>query len=176
MSTSRMPISELGAEESRRMAQHQSVRAQVEDDVQEEVAAKSRRPAPGEAPKVAAFAGELRERAVDDVVASDAELRRARFLARLSQVVDYGFYVIYALLGLRFVLALLAARSSAGFVKFIVAVTSGLYAPFEGIVKSPRLDGHTLVLPLVVAVVVYALLHAAINGLFRLIAQRKTAI
>ena len=100
-----------------------------------------------------------------------------RSLARVSQIVDYIFYVIYALLGLRFILALMAARSGAGFVRFIVAVTDPFYEPFRGIVASPRTDGgHTLMLPLVIAIIVYVLLHLGINGLLRLIAHRKTAI
>ena len=65
-------------------------------------------------------------------------MQRSRGLARVSQIVDYIFYVIYALLAMRFLLALLAARSSAGFVRFIVAVSNPFYAPFRGIVASPR--------------------------------------
>ena len=95
----------------------------------------------------------------------------------MSQIADYVFYVIYALLGMRFLLALVAARSSAGFVKFIVAVTSPFYAPFEGIVASPRTeDGHTLLLPIGIAIVAYVMLHLAINGLLRMLAHRKTQI
>jgi uncharacterized protein YggT (Ycf19 family) len=85
--------------------------------------------------------------------------------------------VLYGLLGLRFLLALLAARSTAGFVRFIVAVTDPFYRPFRGIVSSPSTDGgHTLVVPLIIAIVVYILLHLAINGVLRIIAHRKTAI
>jgi uncharacterized protein YggT (Ycf19 family) len=98
-------------------------------------------------------------------------------MARISQIVDYIFYVLYALLALRFVLALLAARSSAGFVRFIVAVTDPFYLPFRGIVASPSTDsGHTLMMPLVIAIIVYLLLHLGINGLLRIFAHRKTAV
>jgi uncharacterized protein YggT (Ycf19 family) len=63
-------------------------------------------------------------------------------------------------------LALLAARSGAGFVRFIVAITDPFYRPFRGIVASPSTDaGHTLMMPLVIAIVAYLLLHLAINGL-----------
>ncbi len=63
---------------------------------------------------------------------TEHEVERARGLARVSQIVDYIFYVIYALLGLRFLLALMAARSTSGFVRFIVAVTDPLYDRFAG--------------------------------------------
>jgi uncharacterized protein YggT (Ycf19 family) len=80
-------------------------------------------------------------------------------------------------LGMRFLLALLAARSSAGFVRFIVAVTAPFYEPFRGIVASPSTNaGHTLLLPIVVAIIAYVLLHLAINGLLRMFAHRKTEI
>jgi len=78
---------------------------------------------------------------------------------------------------MRFLLALMAARSTAGFVQFIVTVTNPFYLPFRGIVASPSTDqGHTLVLPIVVALIAYMLLHLAINGLLRMLAHRKTAI
>jgi hypothetical protein len=62
-------------------------------------------------------------------------------------------------------------------VRFIVAVTNPFYLPFRGIVASPSTDqGHTLLLPIVVALIAYMLLHLAINGLLRMMAHRKTAI
>jgi len=91
--------------------------------------------------------------------------------------VDYIFYIIYALLAMRFLLALLAARSTAGFVQFIVTVSNPFYAPFRGIVASPTTEGgHTLLLPIVIALVAYVILHLLINGLLRLLAHRKTEI
>jgi hypothetical protein len=73
------------------------------------------------------LAGEFRARAVDEVRETDLEVTRARGVAGASQIIDYIFFVIYGLSALRFLLALLAARSSAGFVRFIVAVTDPLY-------------------------------------------------
>jgi uncharacterized protein YggT (Ycf19 family) len=107
----------------------------------------------------------------------EREVERARGMARVSQVVDYIFYVIYALLAVRLLLVLMAARSSAGFMQFIYTVTDPLYRPFRGIVASPTAEGgYTLALPIVIAIIVYALVHAGINGLLRLIAHRKTEI
>ena len=132
---------------------------------------------PGQSSQIKEVAGEFRSKAVDEVVQTEREVERGRGAARISQVVDYIFYVIYALLGMRFLLALLAARSSAGFVQFIVTVTNPFYAPFKGIVSSPTAEGgHTLLLPIVVALVAYVMLHLAINGLLRLVAHRKTEV
>jgi hypothetical protein len=168
----------LAADEARRSVQHETVKAQVEGEVQAEIADRaSAGPAAGEAQKIDDVAGSFRSKAVNEVVDTEREVERGRGAARVSQIVDYIFYVIYALLGMRFLLALLAARSSAGFVKFIVAVTNPFYAPFDRIVASPHTNqGHTLLLPIVVAIIAYVLLHLALNGLLRMLAHRKTQI
>ena len=172
-----MDDDKLAMEEARRAGQHGAVKAQVEGEVQSEIADRAAQAPPAEGQKIDQVAGEFRTKAVNEVVETEREVGRARGAARVSQVVDYIFYVIYALLGLRFLLALLAARSTAGFVQFIVTVTNPFYSPFRGIVASPTTGGgHTLMLPLVIAIIVYVLLHLAINGLLRMIAHRKTAV
>ncbi len=173
-----MEDDKLAREEARRAGQHQSVKSQVEGEVNAEVADRaSQAPPPGERQRIEQVAGQFRAKAVDEVVDTEREVERSRGLARVSQIVDYIFYIIYALLAMRFLLALLAARSSAGFVQFVVAVTNPFYAPFKGIVASPgTAGGHTLMLPLVVAIIAYVMLHLAINGLLRIFAHRKTAI
>src|SRR5262245_19201565 len=172
-----MQDDKLAMEEARRAQQHGSVKTQVEGEVQAEIAEHAAETPPPEEARVKQLATDFRSKAVDEVAQSEREVERARGVARVSQIVDYIFFVLYALLGLRFVLALLAARSIAGFVRFIVMVTEPFYRPFRGIVASPSTDaGHTLMLPLVIAIIVYVLLHLAINGLLRMVAHRKTAI
>lgn len=172
-----MDDDKLALEEARRAQQHGSVKSQVEGEVQAEIAEHAAETQSHDDARVRQMAGEFRGKAVDEVAQSEREVERARGAARISQIVDYVFFVLYGLLGLRFVLALLAARSSAGFVRFIVAVTDPFYRPFRGIVSSPSTDsGHTLMLPLVIAIIVYLLLHLAINGILRIIAHRKTAV
>jgi hypothetical protein len=173
-----MEDNKLAAEESRRAIQHETVKSQVEGEVQADIAAHASEAAPAsDSAKIEQVAGQFRSQAVDEVIETEREVQRSRGLARMSQVVDYVFYVIYALLGMRFLLALLAARSNTGFVRFIVAVTNPFYAPFRGIVSSPSAEGgHTLLLPIVVAIIAYLLLHLGINGLLRIGAHRKTAI
>jgi hypothetical protein len=173
-----MSDDKLAVDEARRAAQHESVKSQVEGEVQAEIGERAAiKTAPGETHRIDQVAGEFRSKAVDEVIDTEREVERSRGLARVSQVVDYIFWVIYALLGMRFLLALMAARSSAGFVRFIVTVSDPFYLPFRGIVASPSTDsGHTLLLPIVVAIIAYALLHLGINALLRMFAHRKTAI
>jgi uncharacterized protein YggT (Ycf19 family) len=102
---------------------------------------------------------------------------RARTAARVSQFIDYGFGVIYLLLVIRLALGLMAASAGSGFVQFIHAVTNPFYAPFRGIVSSVSIDGgNMLVVPILVAIAIYALLHVSINGLLRMVGERKTEI
>lgn len=167
----------LAADEARREMQHGAVKAQVEDDINAEIAERAGRAPAGDAPRIEQVAGTFRNNAVAEVVDTEREVHRSRGAARVSQVLDYVFFLVYALLGIRFVLSLIAARSNSGFVQFIVTVTSPFYAPFKGIVASPKTgEGHTLLLPILVAIGAYALLHLAINRLLRLLAVRKTAI
>lgn len=167
----------LAADEARRSVQHGSVKAQVEGEVQDEIANQAQVPAAGEGQRVQQVAGDFRSKAVDEVVSTEREVERGRGAARISQIIDYIFFVLYALLGMRFLLALMAARSTAGFVQFIVAVTNPFYLPFKGIVASPATDqGHTVMMPIIIAIIAYLLLHLAINGILRMMAHRKTAI
>jgi hypothetical protein len=168
----------LATDEARRSVQHEAVKADVENQVEAEISAEARATqAHGETKTVRNVASDFRAKAVNEVVQTEHEVERGRAAARVSQVVDYIFYLLYALLGMRFLLALLAARSTAGFVQFIVTITNPFYNPFRGIVASPSTnEGHTLLLPIVIAIVAYIILHLAINGLLRMLAHRKTAI
>jgi hypothetical protein len=167
----------LAIEEARRLHQHESVKAGVESEVKSDIQTLAARKTEADLRQAENVAGRLRERALGEVVETEHEADRSRSVARISQVVDYVFCIVYALLGIRFALSLMAANSGAGFVRFIRAITDPLYAPFKGIVASPSTDGGaTLMLPLVIAIVVYFLLHLGINGLLRLLAQRKTQI
>ncbi|HLM03059.1 MAG TPA: YggT family protein [Pyrinomonadaceae bacterium] len=172
-----MVDNKLAIEEAQRAANYEALKSSVKTEVESEIVARADVPTRGEAVQINNLAGDFRQKAIEEVVETDREVERGRTLARVSQVVDYIFYVIYSLLAIRLLLALFAARESAGFVQFIKSVTDPFYAPFRGIVPSLRTEeGFTLALPIVIALVVYALLHLGINGLLRIFAHRKTAI
>src|SRR5258707_12865639 len=125
-----MEDDKLAMEEARRAGQHGSVKSQVEGEVQAEIAEHAAgTPAP-ESARINQVAGEFRAKAVDEVVETEREVGRASGVARISQVIDYLFFLLYVLLGLRFFLALMAARSGSGFVQFLVAVRKPCYDPF----------------------------------------------
>jgi hypothetical protein len=98
--------------------------------------------------------------------------RRRHGVELVARVLDYMFGLLYALLGIRLLLAFMDARRSAGFVQFIEGLTRAFYAPFAGIVPSQTVGGiHPIVWSIAVAIVAYLLLHAAIRALLRLLAR-----
>ena len=167
----------LSLEEERRALQREEIRARVDRQVNTEVSALADRAAPADAVEIDRVALGMRGKAVREVVATEREVERARGVARVSQVVDYLFYIVYALLGVRLLLALLAARPEAGFVQWIAEVTAPLYAPFRGIFPNVTVNGgYTFALSLAFAIAMYAILHALILGLLHMIAHRRTAV
>lgn len=167
----------LAREEAQRAANYEAIKSNVKADVGGDIYSEAARTSPSQAARIEDVADGMRRTAVDEVVQTEREVERARVIARVSQVVDYIFFLIYGLLTIRLLLELFAARESAGFFQFIKTVTGPFYAPFRGLVPSPTTaEGFTLALPIVVAIVVYMLLHLAINGLLRMFAHRKTEV
>jgi uncharacterized protein YggT (Ycf19 family) len=167
----------LAVDELEREANYEAIKSNVKGEVGGEIAAVAQVPTRGEAERIDNMAVHMREKAVDEVIETEHEVERGRALARVSQVVDYIFFLIYGLLVIRLLLALMAARSEAGFVQFVRTISDPFYAPFRGIVASPSTpEGYTLALPIVIALVVYILLHMAINGLLRMFVHRKTEV
>jgi uncharacterized protein YggT (Ycf19 family) len=171
-----MVDNKLELEEAQRAATYEAVKTDVQSEVGGEIAARAERADASDAGRIEHVAGDMREKAVDEVVQTEREIERGRVMARVSQVVDYLFFIVYGLLTLRFLLELFGARENAGFFQFIRSVTGPFYAPFKGLVASPSADGFTLALPIVFALVAYMLLHLAINGLLRIFAHRKVGI
>jgi uncharacterized protein YggT (Ycf19 family) len=167
----------LAQDEAQRAANYEAVKTGVQIEVGEEIAAKAQQPTATQAQNIDNVAEKMRQKAVDEVVDTENEVGRGRFFARISQIVDYIFFLLYGLLVIRLLLALFGANSANGFVQLIKNITDPFYAPFKGIVPSLTAEGgFTLVLPIIVALVVYLMLHFAINGLLRILVHRKTTV
>lgn len=163
-------------DEERRLAAHQEVKASIDGDVKARIKRESARVEPQESAELAGVAHELKQKSVHEAVETERGLGRGRTAARISQVVDYLFYLIYGLISLHFMLGLMGARPSNGFVQLIAGVTMPLLAPFERIVGTPSVGAYQIRVSYLFALVVYILLHLAINGVFRLIAYRKVTV
>jgi uncharacterized protein YggT (Ycf19 family) len=164
-------------DEARRTAQHGQVKGRIQREVDAEITASADHSAIASSAEAAEVGAELRQRAVREVAGTEREVRRGRKTARVGQVVNYLFGIVYALLGIRLLLALVAARPAAAFAQWIRALTDPLLAPFKGILPNlTSSDGYTLALPVLFAILMYAVLHLAVKGLLRLIGHRETEL
>jgi hypothetical protein len=171
-----MEDNKVVADESRRAAHQESMKSQVVRDVNADIAQRAEHRTAAEAQQMDKVAERFRGTAIEEVAGTDREVRRARVLARVSQIANYVFYLVYSLLGIRLALALIGARGGSGFVRAIQAVTDPFYFMFRGIVASPTAGGYTLALPIVIAIAFYVLVHVGVRQLLRLIAHRETQI
>lgn len=166
----------VATDDNRRVAQYTATVSDIEGDVNADLAQRAERGSAAESKRLDQVAGDMRTDAIDEVTDQGRDMSRGRLFARISQVTDYVFSLLYGLLAIRLVLALLAANPSNGFVRLIGAVTEPFYTLFRGIVGSPSAEGHTLVVPILIAMAAYALLHGAIKGLLRMVVHRETAV
>ena len=166
----------VAADEARRVAQHELVKAKLKEDVHARIARESAASSPAEQAEVKSVAAGLKHKATAEVAETEGELQRARSVTRASQVGEYVFFVIYGLIGLEIVLELFGARQASGFKRFLDAVTLPLLGPFRGLMPDPAVGSMQLMLSYIVALGVYSLLHMALNGGLRLFAQRKSSI
>lgn len=163
-------------DEERRLASHQEVKASIDDDMNARIRRGAAQVEPKESAELVGVAHELKQKSVREAAETERELGRGRTAARISQVVDYLFYIIYGLIGLQFVLRLMGARPGNGFAQFVAGVSWPLLAPFERIVGTPSVGAFQIQLSYLLALLVYILLHIAINGVFRIIAYRKVTV
>jgi hypothetical protein len=166
----------LALDEERKIAQHEAVKGAIRSEVDREMARSARPLDSHERAEVRAVADDMKEKAVSEVAETEAEIERTRFVARVSQVVDYIFYLIYGIISLMIVLDLVGANRRNGFYVFINSLASPLVGPFRGLVDDPASENIRFRLSYIVALIVYLLIHLAILGLLRLIAHRRTAV
>jgi len=170
-----MEDEKLAIDESERAARHQAIKGEVRREMQGEIAREAQRDN-NQHTEAAAVGDRFREKAIGEIVDTESEIERGRAAARVSQVVDYVFYLIYSLIALELLLELLGARETNSFKRFIDALTAPLLMPFNTLMPDLAQGRFQLKVSYLVALLVYVLLHFAINGLLRLLAHRKTAV
>jgi uncharacterized protein YggT (Ycf19 family) len=166
----------LAIDESQRIRQHEAAQAQARNEVQNELAGRAGQFDERERAELGELGAQMKRQAVSEVAETSTEVQRARVLARISQVIDYLFYLVYGIIGLEIVFDLLGARKTNTIREVIDALAAPLLAPFQHLVPDPALGRFQFRSSYLIALVLYALLHLAINGLLRLMAQRKTTI
>jgi uncharacterized protein YggT (Ycf19 family) len=166
----------LAVDEANRVAQHENIKSEVRDEMRAEVAKHAKPNEERDKQRAAVMGEHLKEKAIGELQGTEKELDRARVAARISQVIDYVFYVIYGLIGLEIVLELLGAREGNAFKEFVDAVSAPLLAPFTTLMPDLARSQFQLKLSYIVAMLVYILLHLGINGLLRMMVHRKTSV
>ena len=171
-----MEDEKLAVDESERLAEHEAIKRDARRGVHEEIARHADHLDERDRTQAAEVGENLKSKAMTEVVETENELERARVIARVSQIVDYIFYLIYGLIGLEIILDLLGARESNSFNRLIDRLSSPFLAPFRGLMSDPASGHFQLRLSFIFALIVYVLLHLAINGLLRLLAHRKVSV
>ena len=166
----------VAEDEARRLGQHEAIKREVRDEVHGAIKGVTRHEAPPDEAEVRVVAHELKHRAISEVASTEAELARAKRAARVAQVVDYCFTLVYGLVGLMFFLDLVGARDWSGFKQFMNLITGPLLLPFRGLMPDPSAGSFQLRFSYLMALLVYGLAHIAVRGFFRLFVHRKTTV
>lgn len=166
----------LMADDQRRIEQYDAAKAAAHNEVREEVAWQSNRLDQNDHAQTEEIGRDFRREAVNEVRATDTEVKRARTVARISQVIDYLFYIVYGLITLEIIFDLFGARRTNDFRNLIDTLSSPFLSPFRNLFSDPTAGQFQIRFSYLAALVVYILLHLAINGLLRMLVHRKTAI
>jgi YggT family protein len=102
-----------------------------------------------------------------------AEQRLQSF--KVNRVLYTLLSILEILLGIRFVLKLLAANPNTGFSTFIYGVTEIFIAPFKALLGTPRSGNTTIEVNTLIAMAVYALLIWIVARLIAIVMDRSTA-
>lgn len=166
----------LQFEDERRLEQYEAVKGTARDEIQARVRQQADQLNVTEQSEVAALGNEFKREAIAEVRDTEIEVRRASAAARISQIIDYLFYLIYGLISLEIIFDALGARRTNAFRNMIEALSSPFLAPFKNLFPDPAAGRFQIRFSYLAALVIYLLLHLAINGLLRMIAHRKTEI
>jgi YggT family protein len=93
----------------------------------------------------------------------------------VSQIVVTLLVILEILLGIRFVLHLIAANPESGFTTFIYGITRLFVAPFTDLIRTPASGEITLEVTTLIAMAVYALFVYVVLRVLRIAADRPSA-
>jgi uncharacterized membrane protein len=113
--------------------------------------------------------------ATTEQVTRDVAAERRLGWSQVSGIVGIILIMLEILLGIRFVLHLIAANPDSGFVIFIYGITGVFVAPFTGIVGTPASGGTTLEVTTLIAMAVYALFFWVVVRVLGVVANRPSA-
>lgn len=108
-------------------------------------------------------------------VTRDVAAERRLQTFQINRVLWTILGILEILLGLRFLLKLIAANAGSGFATFIYGITGAFTAPFNALLGTPVMDGSVLEVTTLIAMAVYALLFWVIVRVIQIATDRPTA-
>jgi len=113
--------------------------------------------------------------ATTEQVTRDVAAERRQGWFQVSNIVGTLLVILEILLGIRFVLHLIAANPDSGFAGFIYGITGLFVAPFNGLIGTPTSGGTTLEVTTLIAMAIYALFVWVVLRVIRIAADRPSA-
>jgi len=113
--------------------------------------------------------------AATEQVTRDVAAERRLFWFQVTRIVWSLLGLLEILLGLRFVLKLIAANPNSGFAAFMYGITGPFIAPFKGLVGTPTSGGMILEVTTLVAMSVYTLIFWGVVRVIQIVADRPSA-
>jgi YggT family protein len=108
-------------------------------------------------------------------VTRDIAAERRMGFSQATRIIWTIRSVLEILLGLRFILKLIAANPNSGFAVFIYGITGLFVAPFTALVGTPTFGGTILEVTTLIAMAVYALLFWVVVRVLEVVADRPSA-
>ena len=113
--------------------------------------------------------------AATEQVTRDVAAERRLRLALVTQIIWAILGLLEILMGLRFMLKLIAANPSSGFATFIYGITGLFIAPFTGLTATPASGGMILEVTTLIAMAVYALFFWVVVRVIPIAVDRPSA-
>jgi YggT family protein len=96
-------------------------------------------------------------------------------MMQITRIIYTILGLLEMLLGIRFVLHLIAANPASGFAQFIYGISGPFAAPFNGLVATPASGGSVLEVTTLIAMAVYALFFWIILRVIPIMTDRPSA-
>ena len=113
--------------------------------------------------------------AATEQVTHDVAAERRLRLALVTQIIWAVLGLLQILLGLRFLLKLIAANPASGFAVFIYGITKPFIAPFALLIGTPTSGGVIFEATTLIAMAIYALLFWGVVSVIRIAMNRPIA-
>lgn len=159
----------VAIDEANRLARNQEIKDAINREVKSEIHARAKDSSLADASRLGSS---LQHDVIEELQDTEAELKRGRLAARVAQVVDFIFFLVYGIISLEILLDLIGARDSNSFRESVHAIATPLLAPFYALVPDPSAGRFQFRISFIVALIVYIMLHVAIGRLLRLWGSR----